>query len=81
MKDLKLYIEVVFCIDGTSALRVVREYVNWLDNTDYDILASFKNNFLGKIRAKRQLDKWKKYHELHDFSDDNGYSVIEETIY
>ena len=81
MKDIKLYIEVVFYRDGTSALRVVREYVSWLGNTNYDILASFKNNFLGKIRAKRQLTKWKKYHELHDFSDDNGYSIIEETIY
>ena len=81
MNDLKLYIEVVFCKNGASELRVVREYVNWLDNTKYNILSSFKNNFLGKIRAKRQLAKWKKYHELHDFSGDNEYSVIEEIIF
>ena len=81
MKDIKLYIEVVFYRDGTSSLRVVRKYVTFLGNTKYDIVASFKNNFLGKIRAKMQLAKWKKYHELHDFSDDNGYSIIEETIY
>ena len=81
MNDLKLYIEVVFYPDGTSERRVVREYVNWLDNRKYDFLARFKNNFLGKIRAKRRLDKWKKYHEIHDFSGENDYSVIEETIY
>ena len=81
MKDIKLYIEVVFYKNGTSELRVVREYVNWLNNTKYNILAKYKNNFLGKIRAKRQLAKWKKYHKLHDFSGDNEYLVIEEIIY
>lgn len=60
MNDLKLYIEVVFYPDGTSERRVVREYVNWLNNTQYDILAKYKNNFLGKFRAKRKLAKWKK---------------------
>ena len=54
--------------------------MNWLNNTQYDILAKYKNNFLGKFRAKRKLAKWKKYHELHDFTEDD-YSVIEETIY
>ena len=81
MKDLKLYIEVVYSKDGSSLIRVVRTYVNWLNNTEYNILAKYKNNFLGKFRAKRKLAKWKKYHELHDFSGDNEYSVIEETIY
>ena len=81
MKDLKLYIEVVFYPDGTSERRVVRQYVNWLDNRKYEFLDRFKNNFLGKIRAERRLAKWKKYHEAHDFSDDNYYSVIEEIIY
>lgn len=81
MNDLKLYIEVVFYPDGTSERRVVREYVNWLDHRKYDFLARFKNNFLGKIRAERRLDKWKKYHEVHDFSGGDDYSVIEEIIY
>ena len=80
MKDIKLYIEVVYSQDGSSVIRIVREYVNWLNNTEYNILEKYKNNFLGKIRAKRKLAKWRKYHELHDFSK-NGYSVIEETIY
>ena len=81
MKDLKLYIEVVFYPDGTSERRVVRQYVNWLDNRKYEFLDRFKNNFLGKIRAERRLAKWKKYHEAHDFSGENDYSVIEEIIY
>ena len=81
MNDLKLYIEVVFYPDGTSERRVVREYVNWLDNRKYDFLARFKNSFLGKIRAERRLAKWKKYHEVHDFSGENDYSVIEEIIF
>lgn len=80
MNDLKLYIEVVFYPDGTSERRVVREYVNWLDNREYDFLARFENNFLGKIRAERRLAKWKKYHKAHDFTE-NDYSVIEEIIY
>ena len=46
MKDIKLYIEVVFYADGTSERVVNREYVNFLDNTKYDTLARFKNNFL-----------------------------------
>ena len=81
MNDLKLYIEVVFYPDGTSERRVVREYVNWLDDRKYDFLARFKNSFLGKIRAERRLAKWKKYHEAHDFSGENDYSVIEEIIF
>ena len=81
MKDIKLYIEVVFYADGTSERVVNREYVNWLDNTKYDTLARFKNNFLGKIRSKRKLAKWKKYHEVHDFSRENDYSVTEEIIF
>ena len=81
MKDLKLYIEVVFYPDGTSERRVVREYVDWLDHRKCEFLARFKNNFLGKIRAERRLAKWKKYHEAHDFSGENDYSVTEEIIY
>ena len=81
MNDLKLYIEVVFYPDGTSERRVNREYVNWRDNRKYETLARFKNNFLGKIRAERRLAKWKKYHEAHDFSGENDYSVIEEIIF
>ena len=81
MKDIKLYIEVVFYKNGTSEQRVVREYENWLGNIKCDILAKYKNNFIGKLRAKRKLAKWKKYHDLHCFSDDNDYSVIEEIIY
>ena len=81
MKDLKLYIEVVFYADGTSERLVIREYVNWRDDRKYDTLARFKNNFLGKIRAKRKLAKWKKYHEAHDFSGEDDYSVIEEIIF
>lgn len=81
MESIELSIEVVFYKDGTSERRVMREFVNFLGNTEYNILAKYKNNFLGKLRAKRQLAKWKKYHELHDFSGDNEYSVIEEIIY
>lgn len=81
MKDLKLYIEVVFYPDGTSERRVVREYTNWLDGINYDVLDRFKNNFFGKLRSKRQLAKRKKYHEVHDFSGENDYPVIEEIIY
>ena len=80
MKDLKLYIEFVYSKDGSSVIRIVRKYVNWLNNTEYDILAKYKNNFLGKFRAKRKLNKWKKYHKAHDFTE-NEYSIIEETIY
>lgn len=80
MKDLKLYIEVVYSQDGSSMVRIVREYVNWLNNTEYNILAKYKNNFLGKFRAKRKLAKWKKYYKAHDFTE-NEYSIIEETIY
>ena len=80
MKDIKLYIEVVYSKDGSSVIRIVREYVNWMDNTEYELLSIFNNNFLGKFRAKRKLNKWKKYHELHDFTE-NDYSVIEEIIY
>ena len=81
MKDIKLYIEVVYYKYGISELRLIREYVNRIDNTERGCLGIFKNNFLGKIRAKRQLAKWKKYHKLHDFSGDNEYLVIEEIIY
>lgn len=81
MKDIKLHIEVVFYADGTSERRVMRQFVNFIGNTEYNILAKYKNNFFGKLRAKRQLAKWKKYHELHDFSGYNEYSIIEEIIY
>ena len=80
MKDIKLYIEVVYSKDGSSVIRIVREYVNWMDNTEYELLSIFNNNFLGKFRAKRKLNKWKKYHKAHDFTK-NEYSIIEETIY
>lgn len=81
MKCIELYIEVVYYKDGTSERRVIRKSVNFRGNTERYIITKYKNNFLGKIRAKRQLAKWKKYHKLHDFSGDNEYYVIEEIIY
>ena len=81
MKDIKLYIEVVYSKDGSSEIRIVREYLNWLDNREYELLSIFKNNFLGKFRAKRELNKWKKHHKAHGFSGDSDYSVIEEIIF
>lgn len=74
MKELKLYIEVVYSKEGRSELRIVREYVKGvgigigINYPEYEILSIFKNNFLGKIKAKRELNKWKKYHKAHNFT-------------
>ena len=57
-----------------SELRIVREYVKGIgigigiNYSEYEILSIFKNNFLGKIKAKRELNKWKKYHKAHNFT-------------
>ncbi|MCJ1976921.1 hypothetical protein [Pseudolactococcus paracarnosus] len=80
MESIELFIEVVFYKYGTSERRVIRKFVNFRGNIEHNILAKYENNFFGKLRAKRQLAKWKKYHELHDFSGNNEYSVIEEII-
>ena len=81
MKDIKLYIEVVYYKDGTSSCNVYREYVKYSGSIKYDSLGIFKNNFLGMIRAKRRLTKFKKFHKRHKFDEVSDYSIVEKVIY
>ncbi|MDN5983448.1 MAG: hypothetical protein L0H97_05885 [Lactococcus sp.] len=79
MEDLKIYIEVIVSSKGKSIYRVIREYKNWLGNSVYDALAQYSKNPIGRFRAKRKLNKWKKFHKKHDFTEDS-HSIIEEVI-